>query len=255
VLLLAGTATADTVRLQNGETLDGTVSAESYTIRSPGRGDLVIPVASIAAIRLSADGGALVELVDGDELEGSLVAESILLDQGLFSRSLAVGDIAEIEIAARTEPLTVPKDTPVKLMLAEWLHSRSVQPGQAVRFCVAEDVEIGGGVAFSKGTPATGEVTQGRAAGRVSQQGEISIEPRYLLASDGSSVPVVGASGEFKGGLDPGAFVMGGVLGFLASEEEKSRQVQMTLTAEPNRFDQALATGKLRLRIRMDVRE
>jgi hypothetical protein len=220
LLLIAATAGADTVRLRTGESLEGTVSAESYTIRSQGRGDLVIPVASIAAIRVSADGWAVVELVDGSELEGSLVAEAIELDQGLFSRSLKVRDVAEVEIAARREPMTVPKDTPVKLMLAEWLHSRSVQPGQAVHFCVAEDVLIGQEVAFAKGTPATGEVTEGRAAGRVSQQGEIAIEPRLLLAPDGSSVPVGGASGEFKGGLDPGAFVMGGVLGFLASGEE-----------------------------------
>lgn len=220
MVLLAATAGADTVRLRSGEILEGTVSAESYTISSQGRGDLVIPLASIAEIRLSADGGAVVKLVDGSELEGLLVAEAILLNQGLFSRSLAVSDVAEIEIAARFEPLTIPKETPVKLMLAEWLHSRSARAGQEVRLCVAEDVQIGGEVAFTKGTPAIAEITEGRAAGAVSQQGEIAIEPRYLLTYDGSRLPVVGASGEFKGGLDPGAFVMAGVLGFLASGEE-----------------------------------
>jgi hypothetical protein len=220
MVILAATAGADTVRLRSGETLEGTVSAESYTISSQRRGDLVVPIASIAEIRLSADGGAVVKLVDETELKGLLVAEAILLNQGLFSRSLAVSDVAEIEIDARMDPVTVPKDTPVKLMVAEWLHSRSIQPGQIVRFCVAEDVLIGSEVAIAKGTPAAGEVTEGRAAGRVSQQGEITIEPRYLLASDGSSIPVVGASSEFKGGLDPGAFVMAGVLGFLASGEE-----------------------------------
>jgi hypothetical protein len=220
MLVIAATAPADTVHLRTGETLEGTVSAESYTLRSQGRGDLVIPIASIAEVRLSTDGAALVKLVDGSQLEGLLVAETILLNQGLFSRSLAVSDVAEIQIDPRMDPVTVPKDTPVKLMVAEWLHSRSIQPGQIVRFCVAEDVLIGSDIAIAKGTPAAGEVTEGRAAGRVSQQGEITIEPRYLLASDGSSIPVIGASTEFKGGLDPGAFVMAGVLGFLASGEE-----------------------------------
>lgn len=68
-------------------------------------------------------------------------------------------------IEGRREPLTVPAGTPVPVMLAERLHSKTAQPGQEISFCVAEDVRIGD---------------------------------------------------EFKGGLDPGAFIGAGVFGFLS---------------------------------------
>jgi hypothetical protein len=220
VLLLATTAFADTVHLRSGETLEGTVSAESYTISTPSRGDLVIPIASISALRFSESVEVVVKLIDGTELEGSLETETIMLDQGLFSRSLEIGEVAEIEITERTEPATVPKDTPVTMMLAQWIDSKSAKVGQRIRLCVAEDVAVNGKVAVRKGTPAFGEVTISRGARGLAEHGEIALEPHHLMLPGGVELPVVGATAEYDGGFDAGAFVGGGVVGLLSSGKE-----------------------------------
>lgn len=213
-------ASADTVQLRNGETVTGTVVAEALTLETADRGDLVIPVSSIAEVRFREDGDVSVTLVDGSELHGELAAETIVLSQDLFSNSFDVQEIASITVAPRVEAVTIPKGTPVHLMLAEWLHSHSAQPGDSVRFCLAEDAQVGGARRLPKGMPAFGEVTVGRQAGRTLERGEVVVEPRYLLAADGGHLPLTGASGEFSGGVNAAAFVTGGVLGFLDKGEE-----------------------------------
>lgn len=47
----------------------------------------------------------------------------------------------------------------------------------------------------------------------------VTLEPKYLMDAGGGRISVQG-SGEFSGGLDPGAFVGAGVLGFLQRGEE-----------------------------------
>lgn len=219
-LLLPGAAQADIVRLRAGDVLEGRVSTDSYTIRTTARGDLVIPATSIQMIHFRGDGEVTIRLVDGGHLDGRLLVDRILLDQGLYASSFLVRDVAEITLAERRDPVVLPKGTPVKLMLAEWLHSRSARPGQTVKLCVAEDVHVGSGIAVPKGTPATGRISTGRAAAAMSQQGEVAIEPQYVLVPGGSRVSVGGPAAEFKGGLDPGAFVIAGVLGFFARGQE-----------------------------------
>jgi len=219
-LAVAPWADADMVRLRNGKSIEGTVQADSYTISTAERGDLVIPVSSITEMRFLDDGAVSVRLVDGSTLRGRLLTETIVLVEELFSNPLGVREIESITIAPRIEAASVPKGTPVELMLTEWLHSRSVQPGQTIRLCVAEDVQVGNALAIPRGAPAFGEVTEGRGAARGSQRGEVVIEPRVVLLPDGSRIPVVGAAGEFEGGLNAGAFFVAGVLGFLAKGEE-----------------------------------
>lgn len=220
-LVLVGTcAFADTVHLRNGETLQGTLEAESYTISTPDRGDLHIPLTSIAAMRFQNEREVEVELVDGRTLRGSFAAEQFVLAQDLFSTTLAMADIARVTIEERTEAVTIPEGTAVRLMLADWLHSRSVELGDVVPLCVSDDVELDGRLAIPRGTPATGKIITARQARRMSQRGEIAIEPEYLTPGEEKRIPIRGASAEFEGGLDAGAFVVAGVLGFLASGED-----------------------------------
>lgn len=223
-ILAATAASADIVHLRSGDTLQGRLSPDSLTISSPSHGELVIPVASIVRLRFL-DGGAEperieVELVDGTMLSGRLLTDRLLLDRDLFSNALDLATVEEIVIEGRREPLTIPAGTPVPVMLAERLHSKTAAPGQEVAFCVAEDVRIGDEVAFSRGTPVLGTITQGQGAARMSQQGEITVEPDFLLLGGERRLGLQGTGAEFKGGLDPGAFIGAGVFGFLARGQE-----------------------------------
>lgn len=223
-MLGALSAPADTVHLRNGDSLEGRLSPESLTIENSSQGELVIPVASIARLRFADDatepGWVEVELVDGTKLPGRLLTDRLLLQRDLFSNALDLATVEEITIEGRHEPLTIPAGTPVPVMLAERLHSKTAEPGQEVSFCVAKEVWIGDEVAIPRGTPAIGTITLGQGAARMSQQGEITVEPDFLLLGGERRLGLRGSGAEFKGGLDPGAFIGGGVFGFLARGKE-----------------------------------
>ena len=128
------------------------------------------------------------------------------------------------------EAVVLPKDSLVKIEFTAPLSSKTAQPGDPVKFRVADNLYVNDVLVLSKGADGIGEVSkvvQPRAFG---QDARIEVKFSHVLAVDGSKVPIyigklakqeaktaIGAAGATIGGmivLGPigavgGAFVTG----------------------------------------------
>jgi hypothetical protein len=128
------------------------------------------------------------------------------------------------------EAVVLPKDSLVKIEFSSPLSSKTAQPGDPVRFRVADNLYVNDVLVLSKGSEGVGEVAkvvQPRSFGR---DARIDVKFSHVLAVDGTKVPIyigklaqqeaktaIGAAGATIGGivvLGPigavgGAFVTG----------------------------------------------
>lgn len=210
---------ADTVELRDGRSLTGRLKAEAFTITTAAEGKIVVPLQAISRVDFDADGGVAIALSDGRKLAGEWSDSEVLLERDLFSNSFAPAEVLALVVTPRADVVNLPSGSRVRLMLAEWLNSKQVKPGQEVHFCVAEDLNLGGRVVLPRGTPALGRVATAQAAAKGSQQGELAIEVSSLTAPDGKVLSLRG-SDAFEGGLNAANFLAFGILGFAAAGED-----------------------------------
>ena len=209
----------DTVELRDGRSLSGRLKADAYAITTAAEGKIVVPLQAILRVDFEAGGEVVIELSDGRKLSGTWSDGEVLLERDLFSNSFAPDAIRSLLVSPRADVVNLPSGSRVRIMLAEWLNSKQVKPGQELHFCVAEDLNLGGRTVLPRGTPARGKVAAAQAAAKGSQQGELAIEAGSLTAPDGKVLSLRG-SDAFEGGLNAANFVAFGVLGFAAAGED-----------------------------------
>lgn len=113
--------------------------------------------------------------------------------------------------------LTLKEGTPVKLVLAKNLSSKTCATGDPVDFTVAEDLKVGDRVVVRKGAQALGTIAHAKKAGSFGKGGELTLRLEYLKAGD-ARVRLRGAQGhegEGKQGAVVALTVAFGVVGFL----------------------------------------
>ncbi len=100
--------------------------------------------------------------------------------------------VAALLAVAAAPPVTIPRDTPVALMVMREVSSRDA-PGTRFKLRTTEPVTLGGTVVVPRGTLAWGEVVRAEASGPRGRGGSIAIRLLYLklgdrrLALDGES--------------------------------------------------------------------
>ncbi len=111
--------------------------------------------------------------------------------------------------AVQARSFTLVMGTPVRLVTAQALSSKTQVKGDLVALRTAEDLIVDGVVAIPKGTPATGQVSDARIKGAMGMGGRLTLRPLYLSVGN-RTVRLTGSAAD-GGGVQPGA-VIGTVL-------------------------------------------
>ncbi len=101
--------------------------------------------------------------------------------------------------------LTLVMGTPIRLVTARALSSKTQVKGDLVELRTAEDVIVDGVVAIPKGTPATGQVSDARIKGAMGMGGRLTLRPLYLTVGN-RTVRLTGSTND-NGGVQPGAII------------------------------------------------
>jgi hypothetical protein len=99
----------------------------------------------------------------------------------------------------------LPEGSPITLVTVATLTSKSSAKGDMVALRTAEDVSVNGAVVIPKGTEATGQVFDARAAGGLGVSGRLTLAPLYLRVGD-TVVRLVGRAAA-KGSVPAGTVV------------------------------------------------
>lgn len=100
---------------------------------------------------------------------------------------------------------TLVMGTPVRLVTAQPLSSKTQVKGDLIALRTADDVMVDGVVAIPKGTPATGQVSDARIKGAMGMGGRLTLRPLYLSVGD-RTVRLTGSTDD-NGGVQAGAII------------------------------------------------
>jgi hypothetical protein len=126
---------------------------------------------------------------------------------------LRLASLAAVALAstayAQAKTVTLRLGTPVPLVTAAPLSSKTHAKGDMVELRTAADVLVDGVVAVPAGTPVTGQVVESRGTGGMGTTGHLAIRPLYIT----SGARIVRLAGAAKGSGRTGAdTVLGMVL-------------------------------------------
>jgi hypothetical protein len=99
------------------------------------------------------------------------------------------------------QKVELPKGTPVKLLLREFLYSRDIKKrtDQLVLFEVAADLVVDGAAVIRRGALGKGKFVDAKSAGVYERSGELAFAIESVTAVDGQSLPVTGAKEDTHG--------------------------------------------------------
>lgn len=110
-----------------------------------------------------------------------------------------------IPTTLQARSFTLVMGTPVRLVTAQSLSSKTRVKGDLVALRTADDVVIDGVVAIPSDTPATGEVSDARIKGAMGMGGRLTLRPLYLIVGD-RTIRLTGSTDDI-GGVQPGALI------------------------------------------------
>lgn len=119
--------------------------------------------------------------------------------------ALFTGIALLIPSTSHARPLSVLTGTPVRLVTAQPLSSKTQVKGELIALLTAEDVFVDGVVAIPKGTAATGQVSDARMKGAMGMGGRLTLRPLYLRL--GNRTVRLAGSKDDSGGVQPGAVI------------------------------------------------
>jgi hypothetical protein len=118
------------------------------------------------------------------------------------------GMVPESGIPTEPREVAVPKGTPMKLLLREFLYSKGIKAKahEPIVFEVAEDVTLEGSTVIRRGALAIGKFTSAKAAGRASRGAKLVFELDHVVAADGQSIGVFGVTEKSVGNSNYNSF-------------------------------------------------
>lgn len=161
-------------------------------------------------------------------LGGEGYAQPLAEETACLANLLSTNDPAsnprglEVKDAGPPHPVTLPDNTPLKILLRDPLYSKKLDKdsaGQAVNFEVAEDVVVDGAILIRRGALATGHFTDVQKTRKAGRHAEIGFAFDTVTAVDGQKIPVSAPNESARGGRHSQAMSnaeQAGVFGFLA---------------------------------------
>ncbi len=123
---------------------------------------------------------------------------------------------------SNSEPVILKAGTPVNMVTAQRLTSNSCSLGSSVNFIVSNDIQAGGVVVIPSGTIVKGTVYDVSRATVLGIPGRLGVSIDGVYASDGTFVPLTGASVYDEGANNTALAVVCGLftlIGFIISGE------------------------------------
>jgi hypothetical protein len=146
--------------------------------------------------------------------------------------------------------------TPIEILLDNPLSSRGASSGQTFSFHAAKDTYAVDGthVSIVKGAPGLGEIGTVESAAGNGSGGKIVLQFDWIVASDGSKVPLTNAQSSTEGGDTKGAsstatiatYILLGPLGFFAHNFVRGKDAEIgTKTPLTAYVDRAVRPGPI----------
>jgi len=144
--------------------------------------------------------------------------------------------------------------TPIGILLDSSLSSRGATSGQTFTFHAADNIYAVDGthVAILKGAPGEGEVQTVEGAAGNGSGGKISLQFHWIVATDGSKVPLTNSQSSTEGGDAKGAsstatiatYLLLGPLGFFAHNFVRGKDAEISTKTKLTAYvDRALRPG------------
>lgn len=116
-----------------------------------------------------------------------MILESLILLSVNLSAATASPSVQQAHLAG----VLLPAGTPVRLVTAESIDSRSVKQGQRFNLTIAENVTVSSRILIPVGTPAVGEVEAVSGKGMLGKAAKLILRPLFVDVS-GERVNLVG---------------------------------------------------------------
>jgi hypothetical protein len=148
-------------------------------------------------------------------LGGEGYAQPLAEETTCLAKLLSTNDPAsnprglEVKDAGPPHPVTLPDNTPLKVLLRDPLYSKKLDKdstGQTVHFEVAEDVVVDGNILIRRGALATGHLTNVEKTRRAGRHAEINFAFDSVTGVDGQKIPVSAPDEQARGGRHSQAF-------------------------------------------------
>lgn len=98
--------------------------------------------------------------------------------------------------AKQSEEIVLTEGTPINVVTAQEISSKTASPNDPVNFKVDEDLAINGHVIVSKGTPAKGSVINAEKGGYLGKSGKLGIQVESTQTVDGRPLKLRAAKGK-----------------------------------------------------------
>lgn len=190
-----------------------------------------------------------------NSLKGTIPATGALpADMGFGALILPATPVTPSPAGNLTSGLAL--GTPISVLLDNPLSSRGATNGETFSFHAAHDVYAVDGthVSIVKGAPGLGEIGTVESAAGNGSGGKITLQFDWIVATDGSKVPLTNASSSTEGGDTKGAsstatiatYLLLGPLGFFAHNFVRGKDAEIgTKTALTAYVDRALRPGPI----------
>lgn len=96
----------------------------------------------------------------------------------------------------QSDSIALTEGTPVKVIIAGEISSKTAKLGDPVTFMISEDVTVDGHVLVSRGTAAKGAVINASPAGRIGKSGKLGVAIESTVTVDGKQLKLRAAKGE-----------------------------------------------------------
>jgi hypothetical protein len=142
-------------------------------------------------------------------LGGEGYAQPLAEETACLTKLLSTNDPAsnprglEIKDAGQPHPVTLPDNTPLKVLLRDPLYSKKLDKdstGKTVNFEVAVDVVVDGSILVRRGALATGHLTNVQKTKKAGRHAAIEFAFDSVTAVDGQKVPVSAPNEQARGG-------------------------------------------------------
>ena len=124
-----------------------------------------------------------------------LQAIAVARDSGTSLISSALFTVAGTKAHTEPGPLTIDgllrAGTPLHLVTAATVSSKTAQVGDELKLALNQDVKVGDSIILAKGTPVVARITQADHSGHAGVPGDLSFEVRALTV-DGKQIPLTG---------------------------------------------------------------
>jgi hypothetical protein len=137
--------------------------------------------------------------VKGNDMNLSVKAARVLtvwLVCAIVVQTAYVSQASSQNQRAQDAEVIVAEGTPLNLVMAQEVSSKTAKPGDPISFKVDEDVTVNGRVVVSKGTPATGSVINAEKSGRMGKAGKLGIQVESTKTVDGQPLRLRAAKGK-----------------------------------------------------------